>query len=98
VQRQHIDSLFTFQKILNAEELATYEKLLCLVLSVAANGETECEPTVRTLARLCSCSYHQILRTLKSLEAKGYVTRIAQFIEAENNAPTANKYILRFGR
>jgi DNA-binding MarR family transcriptional regulator len=98
VQRQHTDSFSIFQKVLNAEELATYEKLLCLALTVSADGEAECEPTVRVLARLCSCSYAQILRTLKSLEAKGYIMRIAQFIEAENNAPTANKYILRFGR
>jgi DNA-binding MarR family transcriptional regulator len=95
---QNIDSFSTFQKVLDAKELTTYEKLLCLALTVSADGGTECDPTIKTLARLCGCSPRQVMRTLKSLEAKGYITKIAQFIEAENNAPTANKYILRFGR
>ena len=98
MQRQHIDSFFTFQRILDAKELTTYEKLLCLALTVSADGGTECDPTVKTLARLCSCSPRQVMRLLKSLEAKGYITKIAQFIEAEDNAQSANKYILRFGR
>jgi DNA-binding MarR family transcriptional regulator len=95
---QGIDSFSIFQKVFDAEELTTNEKVLCLALAVSADGKTECEPTIKTLARLCSCSPHQVMRVLKSLEAKGYITKIAQFIEAENNAPTANKYILRFGR
>jgi DNA-binding MarR family transcriptional regulator len=94
---QHIGNFLTFQKMLNVKELTTYEKLSCLALILSADGGTECDPTVKTLARLCSCSPHHVMRVLKSLEAKGYITKIAQFIEAENNARTANKYILRFG-
>jgi hypothetical protein len=30
------------------------------------------------------------------LEAKGYITRVAQFFEPEIHARTANKYILHF--
>jgi MarR-like DNA-binding transcriptional regulator SgrR of sgrS sRNA len=96
MQKQHLDSVATFQKLLDVKELTTYERLLYVALTVSANGKTECEPTVNTLARLCGCSYRQIMRALTLLEAKGYVTRTAQFTGAENNAQTANKYILRF--
>jgi hypothetical protein len=96
MQKQHLDSFSTLQKLLDVKELTTYEKLLCVVLTVSANGKNECEPTVNTLAQLCSCSHRQIRRALKLLEAKGYVARTAQFIEADNNTQAANKYILQF--
>jgi DNA-binding MarR family transcriptional regulator len=98
MQRQHIDSFSTFQKLLNVQDLTTYERLLYIALTVSAEGKTECDPTIKTLARLCGCCPHQVMQTLKSLEAKKFITKIAQYIEAENNAQTANKYILQFGR
>jgi DNA-binding MarR family transcriptional regulator len=97
MQGQSVNSVATFQKLLNVKELTTYEKILYVALAVSAGGKTECEPTVSRLAQLCGCSYRQINRALKSLEEKEYITRSAQFIKAENNAQTANRYILRFG-
>jgi DNA-binding MarR family transcriptional regulator len=79
MQSQHFDSLSTFQKLLNVQDLTTYERLLYVALTVSAGGEIECDPTVRTLARLCGCSPRQISRALNSLEAKGYITKIAQY-------------------
>jgi DNA-binding MarR family transcriptional regulator len=96
--QKHVNEVPIFQKLLNIKGFTTYEKLLSVALTSLADGETECQPSVKTLARLCGCSPHKIIQVLKSLEAKGYITKIAQFIEAENNAQTVNKYILRFGR
>ena len=96
MQKQYIDSLSTFQKLLNVEELTTYERLLYVALAVSAGGKTECDPTIRALARLCGCSSRQASRALKSLEAKEYITKIAQYLNAESNTQTANKYILQF--
>lgn len=95
MQGQQINSLSTFQKLLGVKELTVYERLLYVALAVSAGGETECDPTVRTLTQLCGCSSRQIMRTLKSLEAKGYITKVAQYLEAENNTQTANKYTLQ---
>jgi hypothetical protein len=96
MQKQHLDSFSTFQKLLDVKELTTYERLLYVALTVSANGKTECEPTVNTLARLCGCSYRQVRRALTLLEAKGYIARTAQFTGVEGNTQVANKYILRF--
>jgi DNA-binding MarR family transcriptional regulator len=96
MQKQHLNSFLTYQKLLDVKELTTYEKLLYVALTVSADGKTECEPSVKTLARLCSCSPHQVTWVLNSLQEKGHITRVAQFSEAENNAQMTNRYILHF--
>jgi DNA-binding MarR family transcriptional regulator len=96
MQREHIGNFSTFQKLLNVRELTAYERLLYVALTVLAGEETECSPTIKTLARLCNCTPRHAIRVLRALEAKGYITRVAQYVGDENNVPTANKYILRF--
>jgi predicted transcriptional regulator len=78
-------------------ELKPHEVKVYTVLLFAADGTSECSPTVGEIAEMCGRSRTSVSRAIRSLEDKGLLMREAQYYEDEENARAPNKYILRTG-
>lgn len=85
-------------QVLEDEGLSVYEKMVYVVLRSFCNPhKSEAWPSIQTISRLSGISRRQVIRTLKALEDKGYITKRANFIydpETKKAKQTANIYKL----
>lgn len=76
---------------LKAHEIAVYV-VLC---AFASNGSRSCYPSYTTIAAKAGCSRSTVIRTIASLEERGFIEKINQIGEDGNHK--SNMYIIRTG-
>lgn len=85
-------------QVLEDESLSVYEKMVYVVLRSFVNPhKAEAWPSIQTICRLSGISRRQVIRTLKTLEEKGYITKQSNYVYDPNTKKarqTANIYKL----
>lgn len=76
---------------LKAHEIAVYV-VLC---AFASNGSRSCYPSYTTIAAKAGCSRSTVIRSIASLEERGFIEKINQIDEDGNNK--SNMYIIKTG-
>jgi len=94
VERRRLRLPFTLIEnfILEDQALGPVDILVYLAVAKHADGEGTCWPSMATIAKLARCARETVARSLKHLEAQGYLKRTARF--RPDGGVTSNVYQL----
>jgi DNA-binding Lrp family transcriptional regulator len=91
-----IGAMTVLKKLADEHKLKEFEKTVLALLLLTADGEPECSLAIKELAAMCGKSPNHVRQTLKSLEDKKIISRVAQYYDAEKTERAPNKFVLRF--
>src|SRR5208283_3936170 len=92
VERRRLPFTLIETVILEDHALGPVDILVYLALAKHADGEGTCWPSMATIAKLARCARETVARSLKHLEARGYLKRTARF--RPDGGVTSNAYQL----
>ncbi len=92
VERRRLPFTLIETIILEDQALGPVDILVYLALAKHADGEGTCWPSMATIAKLARCARETVARSLKHLEARGYLKRTARF--RPDGGVTSNVYQL----
>ena len=92
VERRRLPFTLIENIILEDQALGPVDILVYLALAKHSDGEGTCWPSMATLGKVARCSRETVARSLKHLEARGYLKRTARF--RPDGGVTSNVYQL----
>src|SRR5271169_6320957 len=92
VERRRLPFTLIETVIIEDQALGPVDILVYLALAKHADGEGTCWPSMATIGKLARCARETVARSLKHLEARGYLKRTARF--RPDGGVTSNVYQL----